>query len=353
MAANGTRLELTLRGRVLAWLAALAAGAAWLGGDANARLAAALLATPLLVDLLAKQRHLGALRIRVAPRRTPASAPFLETLLVEHAGPRPLREFLLHEPRTMRLQHAVLLPTLPAGRTVHFAVRQRSLHRGVARERVFLLASHWPLGMFLVRATVHTEVELVTEPARVALSVDAELAAAVGPTLPSDRARLAGTEFHSLREHDLNEDVRGVHALRSAALGVMVRRVTHGWSPRVVGMVVDLRQAPGRLLPSRRFEHGLSAAATLLRLLRHRGITVHALVLGTGNTLVLVQNPAREGELMTLLAAAEPAAFRAVTAATLAPLANLDHCFLVTTGGNTKDVAALRGGIVTVGGDDA
>ena len=67
MATPNTTLELTARGKVVLWLAGLAAGAAWLGGDENARLAAAMLAAPLVVDFVAKQRRLHHTSVRVTP----------------------------------------------------------------------------------------------------------------------------------------------------------------------------------------------------------------------------------------------------------------------------------------------
>ena len=72
MATSSTTLELTLRGRVLAGLGSAAGFAAWLGDDPNARLAAALLLAPLLVDFLLKPRRLHRCDVRVAPRRTAA-----------------------------------------------------------------------------------------------------------------------------------------------------------------------------------------------------------------------------------------------------------------------------------------
>ena len=86
MATSSSTVELTLRGRVVAWLATLAAGAAWIGGDGNARLAAAMLAAPLLVDFVAKQRRLQHTEIRLAPRRTAAGSPFSERLTLVHRG---------------------------------------------------------------------------------------------------------------------------------------------------------------------------------------------------------------------------------------------------------------------------
>ncbi|MBL8752347.1 MAG: DUF58 domain-containing protein [Planctomycetes bacterium] len=336
------RLELSLRGRVLAWLAALAAAAAWFAGDADARLAAALLAAPLLVDFVAKPRHLAHLRLRVGPRRTPAGVAFVEMLLVQAPGPRALREVLLHEPRTMRAQSAVLLPDLVAAGTTRVAVRQRSLQRGVQAERVFLLATHWPLGLFLARTSVQVAAELVTEPARIPLRTPTLAPQTDADVAPRDRTELAGPEFHSLREHRPDDDARGVHARRSAALGVLVQRIAHGRTPRTVGLVVDLRRPPGSALDrgTRAFEWGMSAAATLLQRLQHQGAVAQLLLLGDTTTGVLVQGPARENEAMTRLAAATPAAFRPLVAGELASASSLTVCYWIVAG--SHDDAAER-----------
>ena len=58
-------LELTPRGRIALILLHLTAGAALLTGDDNARLAAAMIASPLLIDLLAKLARVPRLHFEV------------------------------------------------------------------------------------------------------------------------------------------------------------------------------------------------------------------------------------------------------------------------------------------------
>ena len=70
MATPHSSTELTSRGKVVLCLAGLAAGAAWIGGDENARLAAAMLAAPILIDFVAKQRRLHFTGVRLAARRS-------------------------------------------------------------------------------------------------------------------------------------------------------------------------------------------------------------------------------------------------------------------------------------------
>ncbi|MCA8951466.1 MAG: hypothetical protein KDE27_18305, partial [Planctomycetes bacterium] len=137
MAASFANTELTLRGRVLAWLAGIAAAAAWLGEDPNARVATALLAAPLLVDFFSKPRRLHETEIRIAPRRTIAGAPFTEQIEVVHRGRFVLRECLLGEPRTMRAEPPRLAPALRPHEPQRITYRARSNKRSHVLERVF------------------------------------------------------------------------------------------------------------------------------------------------------------------------------------------------------------------------
>jgi hypothetical protein len=355
MAVPSTSIELTLRGRVLAWLAALAGGAAWLGDDANARLAAALLATPLVVDFACKQRRLHQTEVRIAPRRTAVGVAYGEHLTVVHRGSRTLRECLLTEPRTMRTEPPLLLPALAPGKATRVDVRQRSLQRSHVLERVLLLSSQWPLGMFTTRSVVSVTADLVTEPARVELQAELVRSVADVEAAPRDRSQLPGPEFHSLREHLPEEDARAVHALRSAALGTLVRRVTHGRMPRTVGIVLDLRRPPGRALNhgARRFEWSLGACASLLELLRARGADARVLVLAAEPADTMVQGPARMLELLTLLAEASPSPHRTLPDELFTAIRQLSHCFWIPAGSYfaAPEFAAMPGTVTLVGGD--
>jgi hypothetical protein len=342
-----------MRGRIVAWLVALAAGAAWLGDDGNARLAAAMLAAPLLVDFLLKQRRLHHAEIQVAPRRTAAGAPFAERLTLVHRGRRPARECLLGEPRTMRAEPPVLLPTLLPGRPATVVMRGRSLQRSHVLERVFVLMSVWPLGLFRTRAVINVPAEMITEPARVPLS--AEVVQAIAEREAGHRTQQAGNEFHSLREHHPHEDARGVHALRSAAVGALVRRVTHGRLPHTVGLVLDLRRPPGRSLHQgvRRFEWSLGACASLVECLRQRAAQVQVLVLDSEPVHVLVRGLAQERDLLTLLTEAAPSPHRNVPLEVFDRLRQLEHCFWIPAGAYaaSPELAALPATVTIVGGE--
>ncbi len=355
MATSSTNIELTLRGRVLAGLGAAAACAAWLGDDANARLAAALLLAPLLIDFLAKQRRLHQTELRVGPRRTAAGALFTEHLTVVHRGRSPARECLLLEPRTMRVDPPSLVPVLQPGTPQSVSLRGRSLQRSHVLERVFVLASAWPLGLFRARAVIAVAADLVTEPARVALTADIVHAIAEREAAPRDRTTLPGPEYHSLREHHPGEDARGVHALRSASLGTLVRRVTQGRMPRTVGVVLDLRRPPGRGLGqgSRRFEWSLGATASLLTFLRARAAEVDVLVIDAETTRILVQSPAAETELLTLLAEASPTPHQPLAAELFDHLRRLEQCYWIPAGAYlaAREYEAMAGTVTLIAGE--
>lgn len=354
MATTSTSLELTVRGRVVAGLGALAAVAGWLAGDANARLAAALLLAPLLLDVVLRPRGLQRTVVRVGARRTVAGAPFSERVTVQVPGRTPLRECLVLETRTNRIDPPTLVPLLPPGQPTTVILRGRSLQRSHVLERVFLLVSAWPFGLFRSRTVVAVAAELVTEPARVPLAAELLPALAEREASPRDRTTLPGPEFHSLREHEPGADARSVHALRSAALGTLVQRVTQGRLPRTVGLVLDLRRPPGRPLQQggRRFEWSLSATASLLHHLRERGAEVDVLLLDAEPLRLLVQGPAAERELLTLLAEASPTPHRPVPDDLFRHLQRLEQCYWVPAGSYLagNEHTACRGKVTLVGG---
>jgi hypothetical protein len=355
MAVRSSSVELTLRGRVLAGLAALAAAAAWLADDPNARLAAALLAAPLVVDFVLKQRHLQRLEVRTGTRRTTAGAGYTEHVTLVHHGRGRVRECLFAEPRTMRSEPAALLPDLRPGTPQSVLLRQRSLHRSHVLERVFVAATAWPLGLLRARAVLVVTADLVTEPARVSLAPALLHAIAEQEAAPRDNTLQSGPEFHSLREHQLGEDARGVHALRSATLGQLVRTVTFGRMPRTVGLVLDLRRPPGRGLRhgGRRFEWSLGATATLVTLLRQRGAELEVLVVDAASTCLRVRGPAQVTELMTVLAEATPTLHRPLPAEVFDQMRRLEHCFWVPAGAYlaAPELAAMAAAVTVVGGD--
>ncbi|MGC6487936.1 MAG: hypothetical protein ACON4Z_09850 [Planctomycetota bacterium] len=352
MATPNSTLDWTARGKIVAWLAALAGGAAWLGDDDNARLAAAMLAAPLVVDFVAKQRRLHHTSIRVAPRTTTAGAVYTESVTVEHRGRRLLRHCQLTEPRNMRSEPPTLLPTLAPFEPQRVELRQRSVVRSHIVERVFVLESRWPLGMFSTRSVVSAAADLITEPARVPLRAHVLEAAADAEVAPVDRTKLPGPEFYALREHNLDEDARGVHALRSAALGTLVRRVTRGRMPRTVGVVLDLRRPPGtpRGRGLRRCEWSLGACATLVDALHRQGADARVLVVDETPETVEVRGPAQLTALLTILSEASLSRHAKLPGELLDEVRALAHCYWIPAGGFARapELAALPGGATLV-----
>jgi uncharacterized protein (DUF58 family) len=356
MAATHHGIEWTPRGRVVGALAALALVAAWLGGHDRARLAAALLAAPVAVDFVLKQRHLHRVAIRVARRQTAAGAPYTERLELRNDATRPLRECLLFEPRTMRAEPPVLFVQLAPRGALVANLRQRSSVRSHVLERVFVLASTWPLGMFRSRAAVAVAAELVTEPAPVRLRAELLRAFLDEEAQRHSAARHDGDEFHSLREHLPDEDARRVHALRSATAGTLVRRVLRGSMPRRAGIVVDLRRPPGRRLDqgARRFEWSLGSCVSLVQWLRAHGVEVTAMVVDAEPVRVEVRNAREQRELFTLLAEASPTPHRQLPEDLFAPLAGVDHRYWIPAGSYfaAPEFAAMQGRVTLIGEED-
>lgn len=352
MATPNSSIELTPRGKVVLWLAGLAAGAAWIGGDENARLAAAMLAAPLLIDFVAKQRRLHFTSVRVSARRTVAGATFMETVTVEHRGRRTMRGCQMHEPRSMKGEAPVLLPTLQPFEPQSVQVRQRSTVRSHVLERVFLIESQWPLGMLTTRSVISSESDLVTEPMRAPLRADIIEASAQAELSSVDRSTLPGPEFQALREYLPEEDARGVHALRSASLGTLVRRVVRGGQPQTVGVVLDLRRQPkqpkGRGL--RRFEWSLGACATIVEAMRARNSIVRVMLIDTEPEQLEVRSPGQLISLLTLLSEASLSVHHNLQPDLLADLETLQHCYWIPAGGYTRapEIRTLIGDVTMI-----
>ncbi len=333
MATPRQSLELTTRGRVVLALAATSLLGAWLSGDGNVRLAAALLAAPLAVDYARKPRGLATIRGHMPPRRTVVGALFRDQLTLQNGINRPVRELLVTEAST--LGEPSFVTALPMGGRVVAWITGKSSKRGHLLERVFLLQSEWPLGLIRASATVVVATDLVTEPRRVRLTGELLHAAAELQPSPHTRSHLAGDEFHALREHQADDDARGVHALRSAAMGHLVRTVRRGRLPHHLAIVLDLRRPPGRPLHQgrNRFEWSLGACAALLDRLCADAATVHLFVVGSRTVHADVQAGRRLRETLTLLAEVTAGPHRQLEPSVLDDLRAMEHSFWIPAGG--------------------
>jgi uncharacterized protein (DUF58 family) len=241
-------------------------------------------AAPLLVQILLAPR-IEELELSVASRRTRAGAPFRETLHLQHGG-RVLNDLLVMEPATRGYTGPAFVEVLLPDETQRISLLCRAKRRGHQRSRRFVLETSHPFGLVQTRARIEVPGELIVEPSRLRMPIALLEAALEGNSAQFSTDLLLGQEYHSLREYRLGEDARRVHALRSAALGTLVRRVERGHLPSVLALVVDLRRAPGRdterggvVLGKELLEWSLSAAATLVDALPRNGTRLHALLI--------------------------------------------------------------------------
>lgn len=346
------KLEILPRGRLALVLLHLAAGAAWLSGDENARLAASMIAAPILVDLAAKLLHRPNLEIGVGPRRAVARSAFLETIRIRNHG-RHGRELRLREPRTHVLDAGgAHLPSIAPGEEITLRLTARSPRRGRGTIRSFVVTSAWPLGMFRWRATVDVRAEMVTEPVRTQLpdALLRELAAR------DDRAA-AGTrrdaeEFYALRDYRHGEDARQVHARRSASLGTLVRQVRRGADEFSCALVVDLRRPPGMppTFGRRELEVQLSRAAALGDALRARGAAWRCAIIDERTRIFEVAARADPRDFLTALAVARTVPFRTLVDGEVSALAAVDSCFWMPAGGYADGMPRGRDNLRLVGG---
>ena len=205
-----------------------------------------------------------------------------------------------------------IVETLGPARAVKVRLHSRSRRRGHARSRTFELETRYPFGFLSSHAEISVQAELVTEPARTELPRTTLLSLQRGELEPWENDQLGGWQFHSLREYALGEDVRSVHALRSATFGTLVRKEIRGQQQREVFIILDLRRPPGRLLHLgvRRLEWSLSACASLLDILTGSGVLVRCLAIDTHERFWTIESYNDELDFLTFLAVARPVQYR-------------------------------------------
>ncbi len=276
-----TKIELTARGRICLLLLNLTAAAAWLTGDDSARLAASMLAAPFFVDYLHKRLRRPELDIHIAPRRSQAGALFLETIRIHNQGAQSTRRLRVTEPRTHTVSGGGYVDNLPAGGTVTLKLAARIRRRGRYKTRTLHFDTSHPLGLFRWRAELAQTSEIITEPARLDLSTEIHRALDSAREEPHPGQRRDGNEFHSLREYQLGEDARHVHARRSATTGSLVSREYRGQRDPECSLVLDLRRPPGIPMHVGRahLESQLSLTATLTDILLADGVRLHVVII--------------------------------------------------------------------------
>jgi uncharacterized protein (DUF58 family) len=352
MASAASRIEPTPRGRILFGIAVVSALGSWLSADANLRLAAALILAPLIVDFACTSRALAGIVVKVPFRQVVMGTPFLEHATLHHQGGGTIRDLLVQEPRTSQSPH--LVRRLNTGESRQVPLTSRSRRRSHRLERVFELQTDWPLGLFRACATAVTRVDLVTEPARIDLphEIAQAIAEAIADSNPS--ARLPGDEFHALREHLPAEPLRGIHALRSAGLGTLVRTVRRGAPPKEVAVVLDLRRPPSRStrLGSRRFEWSMSACATLLDGLAVRQCPARLLIVGSDLARSRIGDPQQLQQALVTLSELQAVEHGPVSTSLRDDLEEVDRCFWIPAGGydNAAERRDLTTQVLVIGG---
>ena len=341
-----SRLQITPRGQITVTLLHLAAGAAWLSGDPNVRLAASLLAAPVVLDIVWKLVARPRLAIAMRARRGISRRPFHESLELRNLSPRAaLREFHLREPRTAPPEvGGAHVPWLPSGNatTVHYTARHP--RRGLQTARSFEGETSWPLGLFRWRVELVVPATLLSEPARVA--IDPTLARASEDERASRPARKGeAREFWALREYRNGEDARHAHARRSAALGTLVLSVWRGHDVSERALVLDLRRSPGLpdISASRRLERQLGRAAWLVDHWSAEGVrfTVHAIERGLHTWTVDGSQQARDVTAWFAIAGIVP--YRALDDDEKQALEALPQSVWIAAGGYRDRLAGRRG----------
>lgn len=328
------QLELTPRGRLCLVLLHLTAGAAWLTGDDNARLAASLLAAPVAVDWIVKRLRTPRLALRIAPRRTHARAPFLETLELENLASRAAHSLVVHEPRTHTLAGSSFVATLGPRERMTVRLAARSRRRGIVTERTFVVDTTHPLGMFRWRTTLTFAAAMVVEPARTAIAPDTVRALESARAENRSGARREPIDYFSLREYRPGDDARHVHAARSARLRTLITKVYRGQIEPEAVIVLDLRRPPGAppRIDTRELEHHLSVTASLVDAAVARGVKLHCIAISEVVAHHRIDSPASAAEFLAFLATARTVAYHALAEHALAALPQNAACLWIAAG---------------------
>jgi len=326
--------ELTMRGRMLAILASLALCGAWITGDRHACLAAAVLLSPLLIDRVWKGRGVPELRVNLAPRRTQSGQPFLETLHLHNPSRRSADGLRIAEQRVGARSGVGYVESLAPGDTVALSIPSRTLRRGVFGERMFVCETTHPLGILSARRRLVSSAELVSEPARISLPRHLVHSADASHAEPAPHSPDRAGEFHALRDYRYGEDLRTVHALRSAATGSLIAVDTRSQDRQHPCLVLDLRRPPahGARRSGARFEWSLSAAATLIDEITRAGGSLVCLVLADKPRVFEIDDGVTD-DLMTCLAMVRPRRHCMLDPTTLGRIEALRNCYWVPAGG--------------------
>jgi len=331
-----TNLEITYRGRILLLLGVLATFAAWINKGSSVRLASAILLSPILLDLIWGGIKLPAIRLVIRRRRTETGAPFSEVFTLENLSRRrSVVDLHVREPRTETYAGGFLIHNLEPGQTEVLRVPARTRSRGRSPIRSVVAESCYPLGLIRRSTALRSETEIVSEPARRPLPHHV-LHALEREVSEHTTLNAAGEdEFHSLREYTSGEDARYVHAVRSARMGTLVRRVMHVQQQHEACLVLDLRRPPGRNARSgsRRLEWSLGATATVVDTVASHGSSLTCLVIADDDERWIINNQEDSEEFLAYLSEARPVLHRPLNKGFLEEAARYKTCLWVPAGG--------------------
>jgi uncharacterized protein (DUF58 family) len=332
-----TNLEVTYRGKVLLLLGILAAIAAWINpGGSSVRLAAAVLLAPLLIDLIWGGVRLPELRLIMRRRRTESGAPFTESFTLHNLSRRrAVMDLHLREPRTDTYAGGLFVHHIEPEDKETLRIPARTRTRGLAGQRAVVVLSSYPLGLIRRSALLRSHTELISEPTRMPLPHHVANAFERDEPEYESRQTPGDDEFHSLRQYVSGEEARMVHAMRSAAMGTLVRRVMRSQQQREACLILDLRRPPGRsaTLGSRRLEWSLGAAATIVDAMLERNAVLTCLVIGETDRRWTLSSPDEYEEFLAFLAQARPVLHRRVSREFLEEVKGFDTTLWVPAGG--------------------
>jgi uncharacterized protein (DUF58 family) len=334
-----TSLEVTYRGRVLLLLGILAAIAAWINPTGNSvRLAAAVLLAPLLIDLAWGGLHLPELRLVMRRRRTESGAPFTESYTLQNlSGRRAIMDLHLREPRTDTYAGGLFVHHIEPEQRETLRIPARTRTRGRAVHRAVVVVSSYPLGLIRRSAVLRSQTELVSEPTRMSLPHHVVDALERDEPEYENRQAAGDDDFHSLRQYVDGDEARMVHAMRSAAMGTLVRRVMRSQQQREACLILDLRRPPGRSasLGSRRLEWSLGATATIVDAMLERNAVLTCLVIGATDRRWVLSGPEQSETFLAFLADARPVLHRRLDREFLESVRSFDTTLWVPAGGFT------------------
>jgi uncharacterized protein (DUF58 family) len=201
---------------------------------------------------------------------------------LHHTGALPTAPFVLEEPvmRTMTEDHVARLPvpSLPAGSVSSSGYRVPTTTRGVVGLGPLRLILTDVLGVARSTSVIAETDEIVVAPRTLAIDMPELGRGRLGRALLESSRRLGPGDFHGLREYASGDEPRSIHWRASARTDdLMVKEFTVEGLHRCT-VVFD--PAPGVHGSSAGFEHGVTAAASLVSSAMRAGLNTRFVTAG-------------------------------------------------------------------------